>query len=424
MRRTWLAVIAAAGVAALAAPATASAHGLVQRSNLPIPEWLFGWAAAIVLVLSFVALAALWPKPRLEDRVPWRPLPWGIGRTLGSRPVELLCGAIGVGLFVVVILAGYLGSGTALDNLAPTFILITFWVGMVFAEHPVRGRLPGVQPVARDRAPAAALRGAAPVPGEARPLARRRGAARVHVDRAGVRLGRAARHARDRGARLRAAHDRGPDRLRRRELDALRRDVLRLLQPVRADVGGGDARSRHRPAPAAGRAAGAGSEAGHRRAPFGDDRHRHVRRAHAGPALEGPVGRPHRRGDGHGLLDQLGAADRRQHRPRRLRAAGRRLLSRGHRRRALRRRRPRHGAAAARLRPLAGADRDGLRRRALPDVPAVRGPGDPLPGLGPVQPGLGPVRDRLGGDRLLDPQPERRLVPPGGVRGARATSRR
>jgi hypothetical protein len=132
MRRTWLGVIAAAAVVALAAPATASAHGLVQRSNLPIPEWLFGWAAAIVLVLSFVALAALWPKPRLQEDVSWRPLPWGIGRTLGSRPVEIVCGAIGVGLFVVVILAGYLGSGTALDNFAPTFILITFWVGMVF----------------------------------------------------------------------------------------------------------------------------------------------------------------------------------------------------------------------------------------------------------------------------------------------------
>ena len=31
------------------------AHGLVVRSDLPIPEWLFGWAAAMVLVVSFVA---------------------------------------------------------------------------------------------------------------------------------------------------------------------------------------------------------------------------------------------------------------------------------------------------------------------------------------------------------------------------------
>jgi hypothetical protein len=124
----------AVAAALLAAPAPASAHGLVQRSNLPIPEWLFGWAASIVLILSFVALAALWPAPRMEDRPPWRPLPFGLGRALGSRVVEVLCGLIGVGLLVVVVLAGYLGSGTALDNFAPTFILITFWVGLVFAS--------------------------------------------------------------------------------------------------------------------------------------------------------------------------------------------------------------------------------------------------------------------------------------------------
>ena len=51
------------------------AHGLVGRSDLPIPEWLFGWAAAIVLIVSFVALAVLWPEPKLEgERGGWRRL--------------------------------------------------------------------------------------------------------------------------------------------------------------------------------------------------------------------------------------------------------------------------------------------------------------------------------------------------------------
>ena len=48
--------------------------------------------------------------------------------------MEIACGAIGVALLVVVLLAGYVGSGVALDNFAPTFILITFWVGLVFAS--------------------------------------------------------------------------------------------------------------------------------------------------------------------------------------------------------------------------------------------------------------------------------------------------
>jgi hypothetical protein len=153
-QRTRVAVLAgvAAAVAALVPPA-AEAHGLVQRTNLPIPEWLFGWAAAIVLIVSFAGLAVLWPTPRLQ-RPGWRPLPGG--RILGSRPVEALCAALGVGLLVVVILAGYLGRDSALDNFAPTFILIDFWVGMVFvsvlfgdvfrAFSPWRAiRLPGIR---------------------------------------------------------------------------------------------------------------------------------------------------------------------------------------------------------------------------------------------------------------------------------------
>ena len=86
-RRAGLAVLAGVAAAAALPAAPAQAHGLVQRTNLPIPEWLFGWAAAIVLVASFAALAVLWPRPRLQEPA-WRPLP-GLGRVLGSRPVEV-----------------------------------------------------------------------------------------------------------------------------------------------------------------------------------------------------------------------------------------------------------------------------------------------------------------------------------------------
>ncbi|HVF77790.1 MAG TPA: fenitrothion hydrolase [Solirubrobacteraceae bacterium] len=114
-------------------PAPAFAHGLVQRANLPLPEWLFAWAAGVVLVLSFVALAILWPEPRLErDR--WRPLPGSLGRLLGSRAIEVALGALGVGLLALVLVAGFAGSQNALSNFAPTFVFITFWVGLAFAS--------------------------------------------------------------------------------------------------------------------------------------------------------------------------------------------------------------------------------------------------------------------------------------------------
>ena len=158
MTRSRLAIAAAGAAlaAALLTPAGAQAHGIVQRTNLPIPEVVFAWAAAIVLVVSFVGLAVLWPAPRLQEP-PWRPLPGGLGRVLGGRVVEVVCAAVGVALFAIVVVAGYAGGGSALDNLAPTFILIDFWVGLVFvsvlfgdvfrAFSPWRAvRLPGIRP--------------------------------------------------------------------------------------------------------------------------------------------------------------------------------------------------------------------------------------------------------------------------------------
>ena len=123
------AVIALAG---LGCPGAAQAHGLVARRDLPIPEWLFSWAAAGVLVLSFVLLAAAWSAPRLAP-IRWRPL----GSPLSPRVVgviEVVAGMSGVALLVLVVLAGFTGSAAPTDNLAPTFVLIVFWVGLAFAS--------------------------------------------------------------------------------------------------------------------------------------------------------------------------------------------------------------------------------------------------------------------------------------------------
>ena len=108
---------------------TLIAHGIVGRSDLPIPEWLFGWAAAVVLVVSFVALAVLWPEPKLS-RASFRPLP-GLSRVLFSWPVELVCGLAGVFLLVLTVYSGFEGSQTSTANFAPTFVYVIFWLGLV-----------------------------------------------------------------------------------------------------------------------------------------------------------------------------------------------------------------------------------------------------------------------------------------------------
>jgi hypothetical protein len=131
--RIRLGIAAAAVAAVLAWPAAAGAHGLVQRANLPIPEWLFGTAAAIVLSVSFMALALLWSRPRIEGSNGWRPLP-RLGRVLASAQLELACHVVGALLLGLVLVAGFAGVQEADDNFAPTFIYITFWVGLAFAS--------------------------------------------------------------------------------------------------------------------------------------------------------------------------------------------------------------------------------------------------------------------------------------------------
>ena len=121
-RRTALAA-AGALTAVAVAPPLAEAHGLVGRTDLPIPSWLFGWAAAIVLGLSFALLGALWHKPRLQDPSQ---------RALFRMPVlvDVLLGAFGIAFFALVVYAGFAGSQTSAANFAPTAVYVVMWVGI------------------------------------------------------------------------------------------------------------------------------------------------------------------------------------------------------------------------------------------------------------------------------------------------------
>jgi hypothetical protein len=100
------------------------------RSDLPIPEQLFGLAAAGVLVVSFIGLAVLWPKPKLEDGG-FKALPRVISRVLLSGPVAVLCGAVGVFLLGLVVWSGLTGVQVSSANFAPTFVYVIFWLGLV-----------------------------------------------------------------------------------------------------------------------------------------------------------------------------------------------------------------------------------------------------------------------------------------------------
>jgi hypothetical protein len=126
-RRLLPSTLGALAAAALLSPEAASAHGIVGRAGLPIPVWLFSWAAAIVLVVSFVALSTLWRRPQLQKQRRIR---------VFRMPAALahLASLLGVGVFGLVLYSGFAGTNVSSANFSVTFIYVIFWVGLPVAS--------------------------------------------------------------------------------------------------------------------------------------------------------------------------------------------------------------------------------------------------------------------------------------------------
>jgi hypothetical protein len=104
------------------------AHALASRQDLPVPAWLFAWAASIVLIVSFFALSAGWREPKFEDERR-RPLGETLSAVLLGTPVQALCGLVGVSLFGVAVYAAFAGTEAPDRNFSLTFIYVTAWLG-------------------------------------------------------------------------------------------------------------------------------------------------------------------------------------------------------------------------------------------------------------------------------------------------------
>jgi hypothetical protein len=133
-RVLWLAPILAL-MAASGACAPAIAHGFGQRYELPLPLGLYLFGAATVVALSFVLFALLLRGATPVQPSPRRDLLAGpVGRVLGHRLVILALRLLVLALFVLTLLAGFLGEQNPYRNLAPTLVWIIFWVGMAYVS--------------------------------------------------------------------------------------------------------------------------------------------------------------------------------------------------------------------------------------------------------------------------------------------------
>jgi len=104
-------------------------HGIGGRLDLPVPLSYFAAGAAVVLVVTFVGLTALWPEPRMQDGPRYREAGW--------RPRLGWVTAMGVaGLLLTIVggLAALLAGADAIGsrNLAPLLLWVVFWLVVPF----------------------------------------------------------------------------------------------------------------------------------------------------------------------------------------------------------------------------------------------------------------------------------------------------
>lgn len=150
------------------------AHGVSSRGELPLPIWMFTWATAIALVVSFVALGVLWTRPQLAQLGAGRPLAQGSGVVQGPGLVavlEVVARAAALALFLLALGAGLFGADSVSRNLLPVTLYVPVWVGAQLVSGLVGnlwGRISPITTLARLLEAAAGRLGHRPVPVPAR----------------------------------------------------------------------------------------------------------------------------------------------------------------------------------------------------------------------------------------------------------------
>lgn len=121
--RAWL------GVALLAFAGSAAAHGFGRLYNLPVPFWLYGWAASAVLVVSFVLVAWFASNP-VSAASTSRPLParWVGWMQWLRRPLQ----GLSLALLLLCLATAWFGSRDPYRNFSMTFFWVVFLLGFTY----------------------------------------------------------------------------------------------------------------------------------------------------------------------------------------------------------------------------------------------------------------------------------------------------
>ncbi len=125
-----LVAVLSAVVASGALVPSAFAHGFGERYDLPTPLSYFLVGAAAMVALSFVLIGLFIKGINVDSEYPRFNLYNRRVLILSGRLLSLIIGCVSVILLLVTLYAGLLGTVTSINNFAPVFVWVIWWVGV------------------------------------------------------------------------------------------------------------------------------------------------------------------------------------------------------------------------------------------------------------------------------------------------------
>ncbi len=119
--------------AAVARPGSGAvlAHGVGTRADLPLPLSYVVVGGGLAVVVSFLALGALWRTPRLRGAAAGHPVPAAVATVVDGLPLRSVLRLLTLALTLLVVAVAFLGDPQVPANVAPWAFFVTFWVGLV-----------------------------------------------------------------------------------------------------------------------------------------------------------------------------------------------------------------------------------------------------------------------------------------------------